>query len=171
MQSINKLGEILHVEVNDGITLRYLKTGNGTPMILLHTIRTQLDYFQEVIPALAQHYTIYAVDLPGHGYSSIDTKASYDEPYFRAAIIAFIEKLNLTDVTFLDRTAWRSWTKEGGIKDDGPGGGAGLRERKSVALWHRGCAGKAHPLRTAASRRHRPLSDSPRTPRHFSRPN
>lgn len=101
MESINKLGEILRVEVNDGITLRYLKTGNGAPLMLLHTIRTQLDYFQEVIPALAKHYTVYAVDLPGHGYSSIDTKASYDEPYFRAAIIAFIEKLNLADVTLV----------------------------------------------------------------------
>ena len=57
MESITKLGEILHVEVKDGITLRYLKTGYGAPMILLHTIRTQLDYFQEVIPALAKHYT------------------------------------------------------------------------------------------------------------------
>ena len=101
MESITKLGEILHVEVKDGITLRYLKTGYGAPMILLHTIRTQLDYFQEVIPALAKHYTIYAVDLPGHGYSSIDTKASYDEPYFRRAIIDFIEKLNLSDVSIV----------------------------------------------------------------------
>ncbi len=101
MESINRLGEILYVEVNEGITLRYLKTGYGEPLILLHTIRTQLDYFQEVIPALAKHYTVYAVDLPGHGYSSIDTKASYDEPYFRAAIIAFVEKLNLSDVTLV----------------------------------------------------------------------
>jgi len=36
----------------------------------MHTIRTQLDYFQEVIPELAKLYTVYAVDLPGHGRSS-----------------------------------------------------------------------------------------------------
>jgi pimeloyl-ACP methyl ester carboxylesterase len=81
--------------------LRFLKTGTGAPLILLHTIRTQLDYFQEAIPLLAQHYTVYAVDLPGHGYSSIDTKANYDEPYFRSAIVAFIEKLNLNNITLV----------------------------------------------------------------------
>lgn len=48
MEEINKLGEVLKVEVNEGVTLRYLKAGKGAPMILLHTIRTQLDYFQEV---------------------------------------------------------------------------------------------------------------------------
>lgn len=53
MEEINKLGEILKVEVNEGVTLRYLKAGKGAPLILLHTIRTQLDYFQEVIPTLA----------------------------------------------------------------------------------------------------------------------
>ena len=76
-----------------------MKTGNGDPLILIHTIRTQLDYFEEVIPQLAKHFTVYAIDLPGHGYSSIDTKASYDEPYFRSAVIAFIEKLDLKEVT------------------------------------------------------------------------
>lgn len=101
MQNLNHLGQVEEVKLDNGIGLRYLKTGNGAPMLLLHTIRTQLDYFQAVIPALAQHYTVYAVDLPGHGYSTIDTKASYDEPYFRAAIVAFIEKLNLNDVTFV----------------------------------------------------------------------
>lgn len=67
----------------------------------MHTIRTQLDYFQEVIPLLAQHNTVYAVDLPGHGYSSIDTKANYDEPYLRSAVIAFIELLDLRQVTLV----------------------------------------------------------------------
>lgn len=101
MQNLSHLGQVAAVKLDNGIGLRYLKTGNGAPMVLLHTIRTQLDYFQAVIPALSQHYTVYAVDLPGHGYSSIDTKANYDEPYFRAAIIAFIEKLNLNDVTLV----------------------------------------------------------------------
>ncbi len=101
MQNLSQIGQVTEVKLDKNVSLRYLKAGKGAPLVLLHTIRTQLDYFQAVIPALAQHYTVYAVDLPGHGYSSIDTKASYDEPYFRAAIIAFIEKLNLNDVTLV----------------------------------------------------------------------
>ncbi len=101
MQDLSKIGQVSEIQISEGRTLRFLKTGTGAPLILLHTIRTQLDYFQEVIPLLAKHYTVYAVDLPGHGYSSIDTKANYDEPYFRSAAIAFIEKLNLRDVTLV----------------------------------------------------------------------
>ena len=101
MQDLSKIGQISHIPIDQKRTLRYLKSGTGAPLILMHTIRTQLDYFQDVIPLLAQHYTVYAVDLPGHGYSSIDTKANYDEPYFRSAVIAFIEKLDLREVTLV----------------------------------------------------------------------
>jgi pimeloyl-ACP methyl ester carboxylesterase len=101
MQDLSGIGQVSDIQIDGGRTLRFLKAGKGAPLILMHTIRTQLDYFQEVIPQLAQHYTVYAVDLPGHGYSSIDTKASYDEPYFRSAVIAFIEKLDLREVTLV----------------------------------------------------------------------
>jgi len=99
MQDLSRIGQVTEIKIDDKRTLRYLKTGKGDPLILMHTIRTQLDYFQEVIPELAKRYTVYALDLPGHGYSSIDTRANYDEPYFREAVIAFIEKLDLKDVT------------------------------------------------------------------------
>lgn len=101
MQDLSRIGQVSDIQIDAGRTLRFLKTGSGAPLILMHTIRTQLDYFQEVIPQLAQHYTVYAIDLPGHGYSSIDTKANYDEPYLRSAVIAFIEKLGLREVTLV----------------------------------------------------------------------
>jgi pimeloyl-ACP methyl ester carboxylesterase len=101
MNKISTLGQLLEIDLGSNCKLSYLKTGAGKPLILMHTIRTQLDYFHEVIPELAKHYTVYAVDLPGHGRSSIDTKVNYDEPYMRQAIIAFIEKLDLIDVTLI----------------------------------------------------------------------
>ena len=101
MQDLSKIGKISEVDIDGNRTIRYLKTGNGDPLILLHTIRTQLDYFEGVIPQLAEHFTVYAIDLPGHGYASIDTTANYDEPYFRSAVIAFIEKLDLNNVTLV----------------------------------------------------------------------
>jgi len=101
MQDLSKIGQVSDIQIDGGRTLRYLKTGTGASLILMHTIRTQLDYFQEVIPMLTQHFTVYAIDLPGHGYSSIDAKANYDEPYMRSAVIAFIEKLDLREVTLV----------------------------------------------------------------------
>lgn len=101
MQDLSDIGQVSDIQIDAGRTLRFLKTGKGAPLILMHTIRTQLEHFQEVIPQLARHYTVYAIDLPGHGYSSIDARASYDEPYMRSAVVAFIEKLDLREVTLV----------------------------------------------------------------------
>jgi pimeloyl-ACP methyl ester carboxylesterase len=101
MRDLSKIGKIYEIKIDGTRSIRYLKTGNGDPLILLHTIRTQLDYFEGVIPQLAEHFTVYAIDLPGHGYASIDTTANYDEPYFRSAVMAFIEKLDLNNVTLV----------------------------------------------------------------------
>lgn len=99
MRDLSGLGTIKALQLKDGRRLRYLQAGSGKPLLLLHTIRTQLDYFQAVIPQLAQQYTVYALDLPGHGYSSIDTHAQYDEPYLRSGVTGFIEQLDLNELT------------------------------------------------------------------------
>jgi pimeloyl-ACP methyl ester carboxylesterase len=83
----------------DGTRLRYYTAGRGPALVLLHTVRTQLDYFQRVIPLVWDHYTVYALDLPGMGWSDIVTGARYDEPELRAAVVEFVRGLNLDDVT------------------------------------------------------------------------
>jgi len=98
---MEKFDTITELKIDEQRVIRYLKTGKGKPLVLIHTIRTQLDYFKYVIPQLAKNFTVYAIDLPGHGYSSIDKKANYDEPYFRSAVMAFIEKLDLNEVTLV----------------------------------------------------------------------
>jgi pimeloyl-ACP methyl ester carboxylesterase len=85
------------VEVN-GTKLRYIKTGKGPTLVLLHTLRTQLDLFEKVVPELSKHFTVYAVDYPGHGYSDIP-KVRYDASYFTAAVEGFLNRLDLRDVT------------------------------------------------------------------------
>jgi hypothetical protein len=49
-----------------GIRLRYIEAGSGPTLLLLHTMRTQLDLFQRVISALAARHRVIALDLPGH---------------------------------------------------------------------------------------------------------
>jgi pimeloyl-ACP methyl ester carboxylesterase len=81
-----------------GIKLRYIKSGKGPVLVLLHTLRTQLDLFEKVVPELSKHFTVYALDYPGHGYSDIP-QARYDAAFFTKAVEGFLEKLNLRDVT------------------------------------------------------------------------
>src|SRR5690348_17975369 len=81
--------------------LRYLTGGTGAPLVLLHTVRTQAEHFRHLIPLVQERYTVYALDLPGMGYSQIVPGASYDEPAMRAAVKSFITQLDLRDVTLL----------------------------------------------------------------------
>lgn len=87
---------IQYAEVNS-LNLRYIKAGHGPILVLLHTLRTQLDLFEKVVPELAEGFTVYALDLPGHGYSDIpDTK--YDAAFFADTVEGFLDALDLHDV-------------------------------------------------------------------------
>ena len=81
-----------------GCKVRYIEAGRGPNLILLHTLRTQLDLFEKVVPGLARHFTVYALDYPGHGHSEIP-KARYDAAFFTDFVEAFLETLDLRDVT------------------------------------------------------------------------
>lgn len=94
-------GEEFFVTLKDGETVRVIKTGSGEPLLLMHTIRTQIELFSEMIPFYASKFTVYAIDLPGHGQSSINKKINYDEPYLRASVLDLIDQLNLTNLTLI----------------------------------------------------------------------
>jgi pimeloyl-ACP methyl ester carboxylesterase len=89
--------QIQYVTVN-GHRLRYVKTGNGPSLVLLHTLRTQLDIFQKIIPSLSRHFTVYAPDYPGHGYSDIPS-VDYEPKLFVNAVAGFLETLDIQDAT------------------------------------------------------------------------
>ncbi|OZE87182.1 alpha/beta hydrolase [Rhodococcus sp. 15-649-1-2] len=81
--------------------LRYITGGSGSPILLLHTVRTQAEHFHRLIPLLLPHHTIYALDLPGMGYSDIVPGASYDEPQMRRGVENFLTEMDLRDVTII----------------------------------------------------------------------
>jgi pimeloyl-ACP methyl ester carboxylesterase len=81
--------------------LRYLAGGTGAPLVLLHTVRTQAEHFRHLIPLVQERYTVYALDLPGMGYSEIVPGASYQEPAMRAGVKELLTQLDLQDVTLV----------------------------------------------------------------------
>lgn len=82
-----------YIKVN-GINLRYIDVGEGPLLVLLHTLRTQLDMFQKVIPELSKHFRVYALDYPGHGFSDIPT-AQYTPEFFTNVVAKFLEQLDI----------------------------------------------------------------------------
>ena len=95
----NGRGEVRFFTRADGSRLRYYTAGTGPALVLMHTVRGQLDYFQRVIPLLWDLYTVYALDLPGMGWSDIVPGAQYEEPQLRATVVEFVRGLDLHDVT------------------------------------------------------------------------
>ncbi|WP_328810471.1 alpha/beta fold hydrolase [Rhodococcus sp. NBC_00294] len=79
--------------------LRYLHGGSGSPVLLLHTVRTQAEHFHRLLPHLLPGHTVYALDLPGMGWSDIVPGASYEEPAMRAGVLRLLDGLDLRDVT------------------------------------------------------------------------
>jgi pimeloyl-ACP methyl ester carboxylesterase len=78
----------------DGVRLRYVVAGSGPTLVLLHTLRTQLDLFQRVFPVLARRYQVYALDLPGHGHSDIPA-ADYTADFFIGKVAGFLQQLGI----------------------------------------------------------------------------
>jgi pimeloyl-ACP methyl ester carboxylesterase len=53
----------------DGIRWRYLKAGRGPALLLVHGVTAYSFSWRFVMQGLARRYTVYAVDLPGCGFS------------------------------------------------------------------------------------------------------
>ena len=90
---------IRYVEVA-GTNIRYIVAGRGPALVLLHTLRTQLDMFQKVIPDLAKRFRICALDYPGHGYSDIP-EATYSSEFFVTRVAQFLDQLDIRDAVIV----------------------------------------------------------------------
>ena len=84
----------------DGVRLRCLKSGVGRPVLLLHTLRTQLDLFRDVVPDLDADFEVHTFDYPGHGYSEIPA-GPYDPELFARSVRGFLQLRDLQDVVIV----------------------------------------------------------------------
>jgi 2-hydroxy-6-oxonona-2,4-dienedioate hydrolase len=80
----------------EGIPTRSLRAGSGPPLIFLHGTSGHLDGFSRNIAAHAEHFTVHAIDMLGHGYTG-----KPDRPY---TIPTYVEHLlGYMDACGLDR--------------------------------------------------------------------
>lgn len=54
--------------------IHYIQQGSGEPLILIHGGGVWLYSYKDNIPELAKHNLVYALDMPGHGYTKIKMK-------------------------------------------------------------------------------------------------
>lgn len=80
----------------DGIRTRYLHAGSGPALVLLHGVGLSADAYLRNIDALAEHHTVYAPDLLGHGFTdAIDLKAGPPQPAMVKHIRGLADQLGL----------------------------------------------------------------------------
>ena len=60
----------VHETTLHGHTFSYRIAGNGPALVLLHGVTCSSETWEEIIPALAKHFTVIAPDLLGHGQSA-----------------------------------------------------------------------------------------------------
>ncbi|MAI79838.1 MAG: hypothetical protein CL917_12910 [Deltaproteobacteria bacterium] len=80
----------------DSITLNVLEwSEEGVPIILLHGFSNESRIWDDLIPGIAQHYRVLALDQRGHGESDWHPEAAYDYDDFVADLEAMVEGLGI----------------------------------------------------------------------------
>jgi pimeloyl-ACP methyl ester carboxylesterase len=82
----------------DGVRMHYVTGGTGEPLVLLHGWPQSWYEWRGIMPALAERYTVYALDLPGLGDSE-GAPPGYDKATLARYVHGLIgDRLGLRDV-------------------------------------------------------------------------
>ncbi len=84
----------------EGIPIRYVSKGSGPNLLLFHGLGEFLETWSLNIEFLSQYYTLYAVDLPGHGLSQ-EPKVSYTLDFGTKFAISFMEALEIKHASLI----------------------------------------------------------------------
>jgi 4,5:9,10-diseco-3-hydroxy-5,9,17-trioxoandrosta-1(10),2-diene-4-oate hydrolase len=84
----------------EGLKLCYQEKGQGEPVLILPGLGTSIDFWQLVIPSIAQKYHVVAVDLPGFGKSD-KPDAAYDLLWISERIRAFMDAKGLARASII----------------------------------------------------------------------
>ena len=85
--------------LSDGTYFRYSERGEGPCLLLLHTIRNRIEYYDRLSPLLIKKFKVICIELPGHGDSPINKKTNYNIEFITNSIVEFIDQKQLEDIT------------------------------------------------------------------------
>ena len=91
------------MELITGVTvikINYTEKGKGFPLVLIHGLSDDLNFWKPLIPQLSKNFRIIALDLRGHGKSE-KPDCNYSIKQFSEDIHEFLLKLNLKKAHFV----------------------------------------------------------------------
>jgi len=84
----------------DGIPIRYVSQGKGPELLLFHGLGEFLETWWGNIDSLSQYYTVYALDLPGHGLSQ-KPEVSYTLDFATNFALGLMEALGIKHASLI----------------------------------------------------------------------
>jgi pimeloyl-ACP methyl ester carboxylesterase len=85
----------------EGARMRYLRTGTGPPLILLHGLLAYSFSWRFTLPALAPHATVYALDQLGAGFSDRPRDLDHSMRGTAVRVLKFAANLGLSSFDLL----------------------------------------------------------------------
>jgi pimeloyl-ACP methyl ester carboxylesterase len=91
------------------VRCHYVKIGQGPSIILIHGGGTWSYTWRYNLDELAKHFTVYAVDMPGFGLTTVEDRFMPTEDYFADFLHSFLDKLNLGKVSMVGSSWGGGW--------------------------------------------------------------
>lgn len=89
----------------------YTQTGQGAPVVLVAGGGQWIYSYRHLIPVLAERHTVYAVDLPGQGYTTLNDAAfGYDLDAMAGALGSFMDAVGLRRASVVGHSWGGSWS-------------------------------------------------------------
>jgi pimeloyl-ACP methyl ester carboxylesterase len=80
-------------ETIDALRIRYVRKGEGPPVLLLHGIASSIYTWKDVLPRLAAHHDVVAMDFPGFGDSAVPAHASGERTL--RSVVGLMDRLGI----------------------------------------------------------------------------
>ncbi len=86
-------------ETIGGVRVRYVRTGSGPAVVLLHGLASSIVTWRDVLPALARRHDVVALDLPGFGAS--DQPADLSSSIYPPVVTGLMDRLGIARATLV----------------------------------------------------------------------
>lgn len=93
-----------------GFRIHYLEQGQGDPIILIHGGGSWLYSYQKNIESLAKTHLVYALDMPGHGYTVSTENKDYDLDTYADFIYDFMKEKKKDKATIIGHSWGGGWS-------------------------------------------------------------
>lgn len=88
-----------------GIRFHVQVMGQGAPLLLLHGTGASTHSWRDVMPRLAERFTVIAPDLPGHGFTKFASSRDLSRSGMATAVAALLRVLDMTPTRAVGHSA------------------------------------------------------------------